>query len=210
MIEYFLLVVGIFIVILFLHAKSVEHQQLQQRFGVEKGIRRGKLYGMISGWMEFVLLAAFWLIPQEHFYLPIASDVGFVLGPWFVPYSHFIIAMPFIAVGAWFGIQGVRAVGMEVSDTHQKPEKIITTGLYGHLRHPQYLGWILAHIGCTFLFTAFYSLLFTSLLIVLIYLTCRKEEVELVRDFGDEYVQYQKSVPMLYPRFNVRTPAKNV
>ncbi len=199
MIEYFMVVVGFFVAILYLHIRSVEHQQLQQRYGLEKGIKRGRLYGMISGWMEFVLHAAFWLVPQDHFYLSIAGDMGFTLGPWLVPYSHLIISVPFIVVGAWFGIQGVRAVGMEVADTHQKPEKIITTGLYGRLRHPQYLGWILAHVGCTFLFTANNSLLFTPILIILIYLLCRKEEVELVHEFGEKYVRYQKIVPMLFP-----------
>ncbi len=106
-------------------------------------------------------------------------------------------------IGAWLGIQGVRDVGMEVADTHQKPPKIIMTGLYARLRHPQYFGWILAHVGCTFLFTALYSLVFTPALVALIYLICRKEEVELAKDFGEEYVRYKQSVPMLFPRVYV-------
>ncbi len=207
MIEYFLLVVGIFIGILFLHTRSVEHQRLQQQYGPEIGTKRGRLYGMISGWMEFLLLAAFWLVPQDHFYLPIASDAGFSMGPWFLPYIHLAIIVPFIGIGAWFGIEGVREVGMEVADTHQKPAKIIISGIYGRLRHPQYFGWILAHIGCTFLFTALYSLIFTPILVILIYLICSKEEVELVREFGDDYKHYQKSVPMLFPFIGRHTNA---
>jgi protein-S-isoprenylcysteine O-methyltransferase Ste14 len=52
----------------------------------------------------------------------------------------------------------------------------------------------------TFIFSAWYSLLSTPLVIVLIYLISRKEEEELIREFGREYEDYKKRVPMLIPK----------
>ncbi len=44
------------------------------------------------------------------------------------------------------------------------------------------------------------SLLVTPLVIVVNYILCWKEEKELVREFGEDYENYQKSVPMFIPR----------
>ncbi|MHA2361397.1 MAG: methyltransferase family protein, partial [Candidatus Thorarchaeota archaeon] len=60
---------------------------------------------------------------------------------------------------------------------------------------------ILAHIGITLLLSAFYSLLVTPIIVLLNYLISWKEEKELVIEFGAEYEDYQKRVPMFLPRF---------
>jgi len=88
---------------------------------------------------------------------------------------------------------------LKVAETH-RTEKIVTTGVYSIVRHPQYLGGLLAHLGISLLLSALYSLLFTSLMLVLIYLISKKEEQELIREFGKEYERYKKKVPMLIPR----------
>jgi protein-S-isoprenylcysteine O-methyltransferase Ste14 len=58
---------------------------------------------------------------------------------------------------------------------------------------------MLAHIGISILFSAWYSLLFTPVLLVIIYLISRKEEEELINEFGREYENYRKEVSMLIP-----------
>lgn len=110
-----------------------------------------------------------------------------------------IIFLPLTAVGAWFGIAGVRVTGIETAETHSRPEKILTIGVYSTVRHPQYFGWILAHIGISVLLLVQYSMLFTPVLVAFIYLISKKEE-ELIKEFGEEYKTYQKEVPMLIPR----------
>ncbi len=52
--------------------------------------------------------------------------------------------------------------------------------------------------------SAMYSLLFTPLMFVIVYLISRKEEKELIREFGEEYEDYKKNVPMLIPRIRNR------
>ncbi|UCC58799.1 MAG: isoprenylcysteine carboxylmethyltransferase family protein [Candidatus Bathyarchaeum sp.] len=88
---------------------------------------------------------------------------------------------------------------VKVAETH-RTDRVVTTGAYSIVRHPQYFGALLAHVGISFLFSAWYSLIFTPLMVVLIYLISRKEEKELIREFGKEYEDYKKKVPMLIPR----------
>ncbi len=116
---------------------------------------------------------------------------------------HLIIAIPLISVGAWFGIVGVKEVTLKVAETH-RPKEVISTGIYSKIRHPQYFGAILAHIGISFLLSSFYSLLSTPLVILVIYLFSWKEEKELMREFGKEYGDYKKTVPMLTPRIKFK------
>ncbi|MCJ7721138.1 isoprenylcysteine carboxylmethyltransferase family protein, partial [Candidatus Bathyarchaeota archaeon] len=85
------------------------------------------------------------------------------------------------------------------AETH-RTEKIVTTGVYSIVRHPQYFGGLLAHVGVSFLLTAWYSFLVTPLIVVLVYLVSKKEEEELIREFGKEYKDYTKEVPMFIPR----------
>ncbi|MGQ9721560.1 MAG: methyltransferase family protein [Candidatus Jordarchaeum sp.] len=75
------------------------------------------------------------------------------------------------------------------------------TTVYSIVRHPQYLGGFLAHVGITFLLSAWYSLIFTLVMVVIIYTISWKEEKELIKEFGKEYSDYQKQVPMLIPGF---------
>jgi protein-S-isoprenylcysteine O-methyltransferase Ste14 len=109
------------------------------------------------------------------------------------------LAIGFLLPGAWLGVKGVTEMGLKEAETH-RTERVIATGVYSRVRHPQYLGAILAHIGASFLFSAYYSILVTPLIIAVNWILCWKEERELVREFGDDYREYQSSVPMLFPR----------
>ena len=111
---------------------------------------------------------------------------------------NLLIFIPLFVVGAWFGIKGVIQTTLKVAETH-RPKKVVIRGVYSIVRHPQYLGGILAHIGFSFLFSALSSLFATPLVIVLIYIISGKEEKELTKEFGSEYRDYQKKVPMLLP-----------
>ena len=197
---WFFICAACFFIVTPLHFKSVEHTKLQKKYGKKKGMKIGKIYGTISGTIEFIILIGLWVSPQPRFVIPIFSNLAISIVNLSIPLLHMTISLPLIAVGAWFGIEGVRAIGMEVAETHCLPKKIITTGPYSIVRHPQYFGWILAHIGISVLLSVWYSILFTPILLTLIYLISRKEEDELIREFGKEYKDYQKEVPMLIPR----------
>lgn len=189
-----------FIAIL-LHFKSVEHIKLQKKYGKERGVKIGKIYGTISGTMEFISLIGLWISPQPRFTIPIFSDLSIPIVNFSTPILHLTISIPLIMLGAWIAISAVKATKLEVAETHCAPKKLETTGVYSIVRHPQYFGWILAHVGMSILLSVGYSMLFTPILIALIYLISKKEEDELINEFGKEYKDYQKKVPMLIPKF---------
>ena len=188
-----------------LHFLSVEHLKLQKRYGREKGTKIGEICGLISGWGFFLFWVGIWVSPQPRFSIPIFQNVSVSVPvvSFFVPLLHLSICIPFLLLGAWLAIKGVNEITLKAAETH-RTEKIVTKGVYSSVRHPQYLGGLLAHTGISFIFSAWYSLLSTPLMIVLIYLISRKEEEELIREFGKEYKDYKKKVPMLIPRSRSR------
>ena len=188
-----------------LHFLSVEHLKLQEKYGKNKGTKIGETLVLISGWGFFFFWIGIWVSPQPRFAVQILHNKS-VLVPvanFSIPLFHLIISMPIIVLGAWIAIKGVKEVTLKVAETH-KTERIVTTGVYSIVRHPQYLGALLAHVGISILLSATYSVLITPLMVILIYLISRKEEEELTKEFGKEYENYKKKVPMLMPRLRAQ------
>lgn len=194
----------IFTVCLFIfipiHFLSVNHSKLEQKYGKSKGKKIGNILGMTSGWGFFICLFGIWLSPQLRLLIPNISIIMFTLPFLDIPFSLgcIIISIPFITLSFWFGITGVIETSLEVSETH-RTEKIVKKGIYLRVRHPQYLASIIAHIGFSILFAALFSLVITPLIIFYNYITAWKEEKELIKEFGEEYKNYKKEIPMFIP-----------
>ncbi|MHA2236090.1 MAG: methyltransferase family protein, partial [Candidatus Thorarchaeota archaeon] len=150
--------------------------------------------GMISGWGFFLFLFGLWISPQEGFSFQITGIS--ILN---IPLLHILIATGFLLPGAYLGVKGVSAMGLKAAETH-RVEQVISTGVYSKVRHPQYLGAIAAHIGASVLLSGYYSLLVTPLVILLNYILSWKEEKELIKEFGDAYLEYKQNVPMMFPK----------
>jgi protein-S-isoprenylcysteine O-methyltransferase Ste14 len=192
-------VVGL-VCIMPLYDLSLEHTWLDAKLGEQRGKKLGAVLGQISGWVFFLCWFGIWVSPQPRFLIPIWEEslfLPFVDFP--IPVLHLILAIPFIAAAFWFGIAGVRGTGLETSETHRAHE-VVTTGIYAVVRHPQYLGGLFAHLGFTLLLSAAYSLVAFPLMIIVVYLMCKKEEIELVKEFGEAYENYRQDVPMFAPR----------
>ena len=188
-----------------LHFLSVEHLKLQERYGRQKGLRIGEIYGLISGWGFFLLWIGIWISPQPRFTVPVIQNL-LVLLPiidFSIPLVHLLICVIFLIPGAWLAINGVKETTLKAAETH-RTERIVVRGVYLIVRHPQYLGGLLAHAGISFLLSAWYSLVFTPLMVTLVFLISKKEEEELIREFGKEYEDYKAKVPMLLPRLRTR------
>ena len=177
---------------------SVEHLSLQEKYGEKKGLKIAEIYGLISGWGFFIFLFGIWISFQPKFEITLFQYNLNIIG-YTIPLFHLILAIPIISTGAWFGIVGVKEVTLKVAETH-RPNKVISTGVYSRIRHPQYFGAILSHIGISFLLSSFYSIITTPLIIGVIWIFSWKEEKELTREFGKIYEDYKKETPMLIPR----------
>jgi protein-S-isoprenylcysteine O-methyltransferase Ste14 len=180
---------------------SLEHSNLEERYGKEKGKRIGEIYGMISGWGFFLFWFGIWFSPQDRFIFPFFQDFSIQIPilNLTIYLVNFLIFVPFFIAGAWFGIRGVIDTSLRVAETH-RAESIVTSGVYSIIRHPQYFGGILAHIGFSFLLSGLYSLIVTPLVIALVYIISWKEETELTKEFGQKYAEYKRKVPMLVPK----------
>ncbi len=86
--------------------------------------------------------------------------------------------------------------------TVQKNHRLITTGLYHHLRHPRYLGGILFAIGFSVLFRSWIGLAGSALFVGVILFRIKDEETLMRNEFGQEWEAYcQQSwrlMPYLY------------
>ncbi len=185
-----------------IHFLSVEHTTLGGKYGKERGTKIGEIYGRISGYLLFFSLIGLWVSPQPRFIFPIFRNLllRIPVVNFSIPSFHLILFVLISLPGLKFLVQSVTGLSRKVSETH-RADKVITTGIYATVRHPQHLGWLLLHIGFTFLLSGWYALLSTPLIFVTLYLISRKEEVELTKDFGEDYEEYKRNVPMLIPRF---------
>jgi protein-S-isoprenylcysteine O-methyltransferase Ste14 len=189
------------ILVLPLYFLSLEHTKLQGRYGKKKGPKIGEIFGLISGWGFFLFWIGIWISPQPRFAISLFQNLS-ILVPvvnFSIPVLHLIVSLPFLAIGAWLGIGGAKETTLKVAETH-RTEEIVTTGVYSIVRHPQYVGGLLAHAGISFLLSAWYSLIVTPLMVVVIYVISKKEENELINEFDTKYGSYKQKVPMLIPK----------
>src|SRR6185312_6914079 len=126
---------------------------------------------------------------QNSIAADIVTAVGF-LGWLIVLYSTFLISH--------FELFGLTQVVSHFAGRVTEPMKFKTPGLYRMIRHPIYLGFIIA-----FWFTPTMTLshlLFAAVTTAYIFVGIYLEERDLVAMFGDEYRRYRDRVAMLMPR----------
>ena len=184
-----------------LHFLSVEHLKFQKKYGTDKGNKITGILGLTSGWGFFIFWFGIWISPQPRLIIPFMQNPRIVIPiiNFSIPILYLLISIPFILIGAWFGIVSVRETSLKVAETH-RTEKIVSTKIYSLIRHPQYFGGILAHIVISFLLSSLFSLILTPFVILLNFLVAWKEEKELIKEFGDIYKNYKEKVPMFFPK----------
>lgn len=77
--------------------------------------------------------------------------------------------------------------------------KLVTNGLYAHIRHPQYTGFLLVTLGMLIEWATIPLLIMWPILALLYYRLAKKEEADMKKEFGSEYVEYKKKTSMFIP-----------
>lgn len=81
-----------------------------------------------------------------------------------------------------------------------KERRLATGGPYAFVRHPQYTGLFLAVFGEGVVhWPTVFSLAAFAVIVFAYAMLARKEEQEMLRKFGREYLQYKRSRPMFFP-----------
>jgi protein-S-isoprenylcysteine O-methyltransferase Ste14 len=81
----------------------------------------------------------------------------------------------------------------------QPGHELVTTGLYGVIRHPSYLGLLINALGWALAFRSGVGLLLTALLVPPLLARIRAEEALLQSQFGDAYEAYRSRTSRLIP-----------
>jgi methanethiol S-methyltransferase len=96
-----------------------------------------------------------------------------------------------------FDLFGLRQVWLELLGREYTPLRFGTPGPYRLVRHPLYVGWFFAFWMTPTMTLA--HLLFALATTAYILIAIQFEERDLVREHGEAYESYRRSVPMLVP-----------
>jgi len=160
--------------------------------------------GYLFGFVVFILL-----IPYGLYQL---SESGWLIKDVVIFTSdmvRYIISIMIFIVGAVFGVWSniflhtvgkggpVEAFGVEISP---KTKHLVTSGPYRLSRNPMVFGAFCMYLGTSLFFNSIIDVICVIVfLILLILLVKYSEEKRLERDFGEEYKEYKKKVPMIFP-----------
>lgn len=165
------------------------------------GIRSSKIRTFLGGVFFFTYLALFIIVS-----LLIDKFLGFQK---LLPTPlNIILSMPILAIGViinlWATLHFIKGKG--TPSPFNPPPKLVTTGPYTYVRHPQGTSWFIIFIGLGFLFQSISLVfIFTPFFFLLSVLRIKKiEEPTLEKRFGKDYIGYKKRVPMFIPWLKVR------
>jgi len=103
-------------------------------------------------------------------------------------------ALLFAGLGIF--IQGWR----ELHRAHRE-NRLATDGLYGLIRHPQYTGLFIGLFGEGVVhWPTLFSVAVFPVIVLAYVLLARREERQLLEQFGEQYRAYRRRVPMFFPR----------
>jgi protein-S-isoprenylcysteine O-methyltransferase Ste14 len=117
-------------------------------------------------------------------------QVLFIIGCVVAAFGMVLVMAPIVM----FPRRGGIAKGMSFVDT----TRLVDTGIYAVIRHPQYTGGIYAIFLTTLLWYPHWLFgVLGAIGIIVIYMGCREEDQRLIKKFGDDYIAYMERVPRM-------------
>ena len=147
------------------------------------------------------VIGAFALIGLLAGYLPAYTDrIGF----WTLDGDAIRwLGVVLFAVGGALRIWPVFVLGYRFSGlvAIQSGHSLVTSGVYGVIRHPSYLGLLVNSLGWALAFRSVIGILLTAFTIPPLLARIRAEETLLKSQFGDQYEIYRSHTSRLIPWF---------
>lgn len=151
----------------------------------------------------YVLLASLCLLVLFYFWQPLGGVI------WAVESESARVALQALCLFGFgivlvstflinhFDLFGLRQVWMYFQGKPYQPLPFRTPLFYRFVRHPLYMGFIIAFWAAPVMTGAhlFFAIMTTGYILTAI----RFEENDLVRHFGEKYIEYKRSAPMLIP-----------
>jgi protein-S-isoprenylcysteine O-methyltransferase Ste14 len=167
------------------------------------------IIGYIFGFAIFIVL-----IPFGFFKL---SRLDYGLSGRVILHSdmlRYIFSLLIFVVGAYFAIWSniflikigkggpVDAFGVSISP---KTRKLVTIGPYRYSRNPMVFGAFSLYLSIVLFLNSIIGLICLILFIVIMIIYLKlSEEKRLLKDFGDEYIDYKNKVSMIFPIKRIR------
>lgn len=152
----------------------------------------------------YVLVSSLAMLAFFVFWQPIGGVV------WRVPQGGGWMAVVALYLGGWallfyatflldhFDLFGLKQGWRKLTGQATPPPRFHTPGLYRLVRHPIYVGWLVIFWAAPVMTSA--HLLFAVGTTLYILVAIRWEEKDLIDTFGETYLNYRRSTPMLVPR----------
>lgn len=86
---------------------------------------------------------------------------------------------------------------------HDKEQKLVQNGIHRYVRHPLYSGTFLLIWGLWLVFPSWGLLIMNIIITIYTLIAIHFEEQKLVSEFGETYINYKKTTPMIMPRLRV-------
>jgi protein-S-isoprenylcysteine O-methyltransferase Ste14 len=122
---------------------------------------------------------------------------------------HQLISWPLLVISAFLVIAGVRLLKERGAPDDQRDDvplvafekttALVTTGVYGYIRHPLYSSLLFLAWGVFFKAPSWLGGLLALVATLCLVATARVEEAENVRFFGEGYREYMKQTKMFIP-----------
>lgn len=148
---------------------------------------------LLSGWLQTRFPGVDWLSHDAGHLLEMLF--GWRANPHWGPFH--LLSFLFIGGGFW-----LISAGWSRLYAAQKRGRLAIQGVYARVRHPQYVGFILAMTGFLLQWPTLLTLLMYPVLVFMYVRLAKSEERESIERFGDAYLDYMARVPGFIPRLS--------
>ena len=163
--------------------------------------RPGRDHDTVHAEKDPARLLALALLPLA---IPGVAAYGGRVGLWPLPGPEWLgwAGVALSALGLWIRVSAMRQLGARFSPlvALQREHALETTGWYAHVRHPGYLGALLASLGAAITFGSALALPLLAAMVWFQWRRVRHEETLLAGRFGEGWRAYAARTGALIPR----------
>ncbi len=195
----------IFLIFALLHSLTASHSFKTKLFTISPKLK--VWYRAIYNLLSLFIIGLWWYtLPEDKILYQFSGFLFFLLLACQVAFAYFFLKSIFAQNGMVFlGIKQILSNLQEgkLPNYLDEPQRgrLVTTGLYKYMRHPMYTFAMLVLI-CSPIMTA--NLLYSIIIFALYFwIGSYFEEKNLIKRFGQDYIEYQNKVPRFIPRIRV-------
>jgi protein-S-isoprenylcysteine O-methyltransferase Ste14 len=115
----------------------------------------------------------------------------------FLLVSGFIFLFLFFMFGGLPYYEFKKMGGVPQGKRYMDTSRLVDSGIYSVVRHPQWLSWIMFSIALILFAQHWFSIILGGLAIILVYVQTYDMDAMLIKKFGKEYHQYMQRVPRM-------------